>query len=128
MVSTFSAEGDNWLSYSDVLLSQEDLMARSSTPQEPGPVVELLSRPTPFPPMRRITENDLALFERNPTSFVDKQFTLETENGILYEVVKVSFNKGGWEYRVRFEGCFDSVAVVEREMMKMLRGSSLVRV
>ena len=100
-------------------------MARLSTPQKPGPVVKLLTSPTPFPPMRRILENDLALFQRNPPSFDDKQSILETEDAILYELVKVSFDR---ENSVWFEGSFDSTTVVEQEMVRMLTESSLVEV
>ena len=90
--------------------------------------MELLTRSTPFS-KRQITDSDRTLFKRDPTKFVNKRFILGTGDGTgddtLYELVEVSFKKGGWEYYVRFEGCMDSIAMFEQEMMEMLSTSAL---
>ena len=89
----------------------------------------LLTRSTAMPPKRRLTANDHSLFKGDPTTLVDRQFLLKEGDGdILYKVTEVRFLKGSWEYVVRFEGCGDCVNMLGREMMEMLKSSSLVKV
>jgi hypothetical protein len=105
-------------------------MAKASLPAAEQPPAKCLTRPAANPRKRPVTTNDCSLFESDPAVIVDKQFILDHggSGDILYEIVEVSYSKGGWVYQVRFEGCSDTVEASREDMMGMLRGSSLVEV
>jgi hypothetical protein len=96
--------------------------------QSTTPMTNLLTRSTASPSKHLLTADNRSLFKSDPTTLVDKQFLLQEDGDLLYEVTEVKFLKGSWEYVVRFEGCSDCVNVLGHEMMGMLKSSSLVEV
>ena len=81
-----------------------------------NPLIQSIANPSKH--WHPLTTEDYTLFIGDPTTFTDKQFLLEDDEGydFIYKVTQVRFAKGSWEYLVQFEGCSDCVTMSGKEM------------
>jgi hypothetical protein len=115
------------LGLTSIFFSRASLTASSATQLHSEPVVMPLTKSAQARSTRRITPDEIVLFRRDPTTLVNKQFMFNAGDE-LYEIMEASFAAGGWSYKVRFEGCVDSVNFSIDTMFEMLEESCSVTV
>ncbi|KIM81106.1 hypothetical protein PILCRDRAFT_89357 [Piloderma croceum F 1598] len=115
----------------------ETLASGNEVHPVPGPIPNLLTRLTPTPSNREVTDKRLEGFQKDPSALLGKQFILGKEDGgdegdsdgLLYEIIEVRLAKGGGKvFHVQFEGHSDCVDVVSEEMAGMLKRSTFVEI